>query len=129
MDLLQPQNGVTGSMTDPANLTGALTQAMQKVFRAVTWDEVCVAERSNGAGDPCSAHPLLQHQALGTLIGRDASTMSKMNANFLFQGWTSPSAQRTGKYPKQISKSVNRTAAVTPGIWRLHHWSRHKAHG
>lgn len=63
MDLLQPENGVMGSTTDAANLTVALTQTMQEVLQAVTWDEVCVANMSNGAGDPCSAHPLLQHQA------------------------------------------------------------------
>lgn len=42
--------------------------------------------------------------------------MSKMNANLLSPGSTSPSAHGTGKYPKQISKSVERTPAVTPSI-------------
>lgn len=63
MDLLQPENGVIGRTTDPANLTRALTQTMQEALQAVTWDEVCMADISNKAGDPCSAHPLLQHQA------------------------------------------------------------------
>jgi len=100
-DLLQPENGVTGSTTDPANFTVALTQTMQEALQAVTWDEVCVADTSNAQLILyCNIRPL------GRLTGRDASTLSKMNANFLSPGYTSPSAKGIGKYPKQIPKSV-----------------------
>lgn len=63
IDLLQPEDGVIGSVADSANLTGALTQTIQEALQAVTWDEACVADTSNRAKDPYSAHPLLQHQA------------------------------------------------------------------
>lgn len=59
MDSLQPENGVLAARANLTDLTGALTQTMQEVLQAITWDEVCMA---NGAGDPGSAHPLLQHQ-------------------------------------------------------------------
>ena len=128
MGLLQPENGVIRSTTDPAHLTGALTPTMEEALQVVTWDEVCMADMSNGAGDPCSAHPLLQYQTTWETHW-EGCQHCKMNANFLSPGWTSPSAQGIGKYPKQISKSVERTLVVTPSIWRLHHWRRHKACG
>lgn len=35
--------------------------------------------------------------------------MSKMDANFLFPGWTFPLAQGIGNYPKRTFKSLERT--------------------
>lgn len=42
MDLLKLEKWITGCMTDPANLAGAVTQTIQELFQAVIWDKVCV---------------------------------------------------------------------------------------
>lgn len=126
-----PSREVLLTETSCTQKMGSLTEWLVRLMSLKLEHELCKkCSNTDGAGDSCSAHALLKQQDIFLrYTGRNASTISKMNSNFLHPLWTSSSAQGAGNYPMQVSKSTRKTPAVTPNIWRLHHWSRQKACG